>query len=57
MTGRELVVLVALFTVMLAMVAVGIAVTIHRRRRAQAEEARRLKSAPLPASRERLRRG
>lgn len=57
MTGRQLVVLVALFTVMLAMVAVGIAVTIHRRRRAQAEEARRLKSAPLPASRERLRRG
>jgi hypothetical protein len=57
MTGRELVVLVALFTVMLAMVAVGIAVTIHRRRRAQAEEARRLKNAPLPASGERLRRG
>ena len=50
MTGRQLVVLVALFTVMLAMVAVGIAVTIHRRRRAQAKEL-------LPTSSERLRRG
>jgi hypothetical protein len=51
MTGRELVVMVALFTVMMALVAVGIAVAIHRRHRALAEETRRAKTLPTAAER------
>jgi hypothetical protein len=53
MTGHELVVLVALFTVMMAIVAVGIAVAIHRQRQGHAQEARRAKT--LPTASERLR--
>jgi hypothetical protein len=52
MTGRQLVVWVALFTVMMAVVAVGIALAVHRQRQKQAQE-RRIK--PLPKAADRLR--
>lgn len=54
MTGRELVVLVALFTVMMAIVAVGIAVAIHRRKRAHDQALRPRPRAKLPSASERL---
>lgn len=51
MTGRELVVLVAIFTVMMALVAVGIALAIHRQRRTHAQEARRKTTLPKAGER------